>query len=140
MRVFLDLKILLDVLLNRPLLVAESEAVILRCESLNAEMLIAWHSLATAYYLLCRGRTEADALAEIDRILLWAKIAAANDMAARRARTLGFRDFEDALQAVAAETCGASCIVTRNVSDFSCSAVKALTPEGFLQNHPAPTT
>jgi predicted nucleic acid-binding protein len=95
MRVFLDTNIVLDVLLNRPTLVSESEAVILRCEALDAEVLIAWHGLATAYYLLRRGRSEADALGELDRILAWAQIATATDTAARRARTLGFRDFED---------------------------------------------
>ena len=60
MRVFLDTNILLDVLLNRPTLVSESEAVILRCEALEAEVFIAWHGLGTAYYLLRRGRSEAD--------------------------------------------------------------------------------
>ena len=39
MRVFLDTNILLDVLMNRPDFVADSEAVILRCEALGAGML-----------------------------------------------------------------------------------------------------
>lgn len=62
MRVFLDTNILLDVLLNRPDFVTESEAAILRCEGVGAEMFVAWHGLATAYYLLRRGRTEVDLL------------------------------------------------------------------------------
>jgi predicted nucleic acid-binding protein len=140
MRVFLDTNIVLDVLLNRPTLVSESEAVILRCEALDAEVLIAWHGLATAYYLLRRGRSEADALRELDRILAWAQIAPATDTAARRARTLGFRDFEDALQAVSAETCVADCIVTRNCSDFSLSTVPALSPDEFLRRYPVPAS
>jgi hypothetical protein len=48
MRVFLDTNILLDVLMNRPGLVDESEAANLRCESLGVEMFVAWHGLATA--------------------------------------------------------------------------------------------
>ena len=52
MRVLLDTNILLDVLLNRPGLADESEAVIVRCAGLGAEMFVAWHGLATAYYLL----------------------------------------------------------------------------------------
>jgi predicted nucleic acid-binding protein len=140
MRVFLDTNILLDVLLNRPTLVSESEAVILRCEVLGAEVFIAWHGLGTAYYLLRRGRSEADALNEVDRILAWARIAPVTDSAARRARTLGFRDFEDALQAVSAETCGADCIVTRNSSDFALASVPALLPDEFLRRHPVPVS
>ena len=59
MRVFLDTNSLLDVLLNRPEFVAESEAVILACERADDPMFIAWHGLATTHYLLRRGRTEA---------------------------------------------------------------------------------
>ncbi len=69
MRVILDANTLLDVLLNRPGLVAESEAVILRCEAGGHPMFIAWHGLATAYDLLKRGRTEAEAMLAVDRIL-----------------------------------------------------------------------
>lgn len=136
MRVLLDTNILLDVLLNRPDFVGDSEAVILRCEKLDAEMLVAWHSLATAYYLLKRGRTEADTLVEVDKILAWARIADATDEAARHARQLGFSDFEDALQATAAEASRADCIVTRNTTDYARSSIPALSPQDFLRHFP----
>lgn len=132
MRVFFDTNVLLDVLLNREPFAADSGNAILRCEALGAEMFIAWHGLATAYYLLKRGRSEPEALAEVDRILAWAKVAAGTDAHARSARSLGFRDFEDALQATAAEACAADWIVTRNVADFSLSTVPAISPGAFL--------
>ncbi len=138
MRAFLDTNILLDVLLNRQPLVAASEEVILRCESLGIEMFIAWHGLATAYYLIKRGRTETEALVEVDKILAWARVAEGRDAHARRARSLGFGDFEDALQSVAATACAADWIVTRNTRDFALSAVPALTPADFLRQFPAP--
>jgi len=138
MRVFLDTNILVDVLINRPLFVAESEATILRCEALGAGMFLAWHGLATAYYLLKRGRTEQQAMAEVDKILAWAKVADVTDADARRARTLGFNDFEDALQAAAAEACAADWIITRNTTDFSRSNIPVLTSHQFLQRFPAP--
>lgn len=137
MRVFLDTNILLDVLLNRPGLAAESDAVILRCENLGHLMFISWHGLATAYYLLKRGRSSADALLEVDKILNWAVVANCGDADARKARHLGFSDFEDALQAASAES-GAHCIVTRNTRDFSKSAVPVLSPADFLNTYPAP--
>lgn len=138
MRVFLDTNILLDVLLNREPFVADSEGVILRCETLGAEMFIAWHGLATAYYLIKRGRTEAEALGEVDKILGWARVAGGTDAHARQARELGFNDFEDALQAVAATACAADWIVTRNTPDFASSAVPVLTPTDFLRQFLAP--
>jgi hypothetical protein len=58
-----------DVLLNRPAFAADSKSLILRCEASGAEMLVAWHGLATAYYLLKRRRTEQQAMVEVDKIL-----------------------------------------------------------------------
>jgi predicted nucleic acid-binding protein len=130
MRVLLDTNIVLDVLLNRSHLVADSAAVIQRCEAVGAEMFIAWHGIATAYYLLKRGRTEEEALGEVDKILAWARVASGSDLGARQARLLGFGDFEDALQAVCAEECGAEWFVTRNAGDFP----GALSPP-WIQKH-----
>lgn len=138
MLVFLDTNILLDVLLDRASFVEESEAVIVRCEEAGAGMFISWHGLATVYYLIKRGRTEAQALSEVDKILAWARVTACADGEARRARTLEFRDFEDALQAISAEACAADLIVTRNVPDFSKSPVPAVTPKEFLRLVPKP--
>ena len=138
MRVFLDTNILLDVLLNRQPTVSDSEGAILCCEAPGAEMFIAWHGLATAYYLIKRGRTEMEALKEVDKILAWARVAGGTDAHARQARTLGFSDFEDALQAMAATACAADFIVTRNVRDFTLSAVPTLTPTDFLQQFSGP--
>lgn len=138
MRVFFDTNILLDVLLNREPFAADSGSAILRCGALGAQRYIAWHGLATAYYLLKRGRTEAATLAEVDKILAWARIAEVTDSHARRARAMKFNDFEDALQAVAAEACAADWIVTRNVPDFSLSAVPAVSPADFLQQFTTP--
>lgn len=138
MRVFLDTNILLDLLLNRLPFVADSEGVILCCEALGAEMFISWHGLATTYYLIKRGRTEMEALKEVDKILAWARVAEGTDADARQARTLGFSDFEDALQAMAATACAADFIVTRNVRDFTLSAVPTLTPTDFLQQFSGP--
>lgn len=136
MRVFLDTNVLLDVLLNRPGLVVESEAVILRCEKAGDPMFIAWHGLATTYYLLRRGRTEAEAMQEVDKLLAWARVADAGDAHVRKARGFGFPDFEDALQAASAAACLADCIVTRNVADFTKSQVVVLTPAEFLAKFP----
>lgn len=136
MTVLLDTNILLDVLLKRPGLLEDSKAVLLRCEALRARMFIAWHGLATAYYFVRKGRTEAEAMIEVDKILAWTKVADASDTSARHARTLGFADFEDALQAAAAEACLADVIVTRNTRDFSNSKVLAITPQDFLISFP----
>ena len=44
-----------------------------------------------------------------------------------------FSDFEDCLQMECAKSFGAEYIVTRNVSDYSASEVKAIEPGEFLK-------
>ena len=105
MRVFLDTNILLDVIESRQGLVEDSAAALARAEQLNAELYIAWHSLATIYYLIRRNRSEKDTMEEIDRILGWANIAPVDSLSAKRARLLDFPDFEDAMQCICAEGC-----------------------------------
>ena len=131
-RVLLDTNILLDVLMDRPGLADESEATTKRCGDLNVGMWVAWHGLATAYYLLRRGRTESETMQDIDQILAWAKVATVSNAEARRARGLGFSDFEDTMQVVSAEACRADWLLTRNLSDFRNSPVPAISPAEFL--------
>lgn len=138
MTVLLDRKSLVDVRLNHPAVVADSERIILRGEALGAERVVAGHGLATAYSLWKRGRTEQQAMVEVDKILAWARVADCPDASARRARSLGFPDFEDALQAAAAEASAADGLVTRNPSDFARSRVPVLTPSQFRQRFPLP--
>ena len=138
MTVFLDRKSLVDVRLNRPAVVADSERIILRGEALGAERVVAGHGLATAYSLWKRGRTEPQAMVEADKIWVWARVADCTDASARRARALGFSDFEDALQAVAAEGRAGDGLVLRNPGDFARSRVPVLTPSQFRQRFPLP--
>ena len=77
-------------------------------------------------------------MVEADKILAWARVADRPDASARRARSLGFSDFEDALEAVAAEGSAADGLVTRNTSDFARSRVPVLTPSQFRQRFPLP--
>jgi len=126
------------VLLDRPGLADESEAGITRGEDIGAELFVAFHGLATAFYLLKRGRTEAEALAEVDRILAWAHVATAGDAEARDARAMGLPDFEDALQVASASACSADWILTRNENDFRNRLVPVITPADFLVRFPLP--
>lgn len=135
MRLFLDTNVLLDVIEARPGLVEESSDVLVLAEGLQAELYIAWHSLATIYYLIRRGRSEQAAMAEIDKILAWANIAPVDSLSATRARNLKFPDFEDAMQCVCAESCQADIIITRNTKDFIQSPILVMSPAEFLVRH-----
>ncbi len=138
MRVFLDTNIIIDILAKRQPHYADSQDVLDRCGDLQCEVYIAWHGLATAFYIFGTIVGDATAQSAMEGFLKNARVATVGDTEARRAFGLGFTDLEDALQASAAEACAADCIVTRNQADFAKSPVPALTPQDFLAKYPAP--
>jgi predicted nucleic acid-binding protein len=89
--------------------------------------------LATFSYLVGRAASPAEARDFIADLIEGTDIARLDNSEVKRALTLPLADFEDALIAAAAESAGATHIVTRNVSDFRKSPVKAVTPEEFMR-------
>lgn len=132
MRLFLDTNILIDIIEDRAEFAEDSSAVLILAEQLGASLSIAWHGLATAYYIIRRDRTEHAAMIEVDRILGWAEIASVDSFSASRARSLQLPDFEDAMQCACAENCLADFIVTRNLRDFALSPIQAISPAEFI--------
>lgn len=133
---FVDTNLLLDILEERQPHYADSYAVLERCESAGHRVFMAWHGLATAFYIYSRKAGPVAAQKALQDALDAITVATTGHAEARHAFALGFHDFEDALQAVAAECCAADLIVTRNASDFSKSPVPAITPADFLARHP----
>jgi predicted nucleic acid-binding protein len=131
MRLLLDINIILDVVFDRPGASASS-ALIATCGPQNQAWL-AWHSVATLSYLIERERDPATARAVVTDLLTWAQVATTGHADALLALQLPMADFEDALQVAAAQTCGASYIITRNVRDFVKSPIAAMTPDSFLR-------
>ena len=132
MRLFLDTNILIDIIEDRAEFAEDSSAVLILAEQLGASLSIAWHGLATAYYIIRRDRTEQAAMIEVDRILGWAEIAPVDSLSASRARSFQLPDFEDAMQCACAENCLADFIVTRNRRDFALSPIPAISPADFV--------
>lgn len=132
MRVFLDTNILLDIIEDRESFVDASMGVLEVAERAGMNLYIAWHGLATIYFIIRRSRTEVATMEEIDRILAWTEVAPVNEFSAARARGLGFGDFEDAMQCACAENCLADFVVTRNTKDFGKSTIPAISPIEFL--------
>lgn len=126
MKVLYDTDVLIDIALAREPFVADSAAALRRAED-GLSGYVAWHSLANCAYLL-KGQGR-DFLQGLLRIVA---VAPVDTQAAQRAFALPLRDLDDALQVAAAEACGASVIITRNVRDYRRSPVPAQTPTAFL--------
>ncbi|MDQ3197166.1 MAG: type II toxin-antitoxin system VapC family toxin [Burkholderiales bacterium] len=127
MRALFDTDVLLDVALAREPYVADSAGV-LRWAEAGGEAAVAWHTLTNCAYLLKGGGRPF--LESLLRLVEVAPVATAD---ARRALTLPVSNIEDAFQVASALAWGADAIVTRNVSDFRRSPVRALSPAAFLK-------
>ncbi len=127
-RVLLDLNILLDVLLDRH---PHSESSLaLWAAALRAEIQILFpaHGVTTVFYVTARARGTAFARTAVTELLAVASIAPVDEATLRRALALGWRDFEDAVCAAAAEAAACDLLVTRDTGGFEGSPVLAVDP------------
>ena len=129
----IDADVLLDLGFPREPFADAAMRVLEWCRQNPGHGFVAWHTLANIHYLLARHHDDALARRYLDGLLMALDVAPASGLAARRALGLPMRDFEDALQTVAAEAVGAVCIVTRNAADYRRSPVPALAPAEFLR-------
>lgn len=136
MAVFIDTNILLDVLESRQPHHQDSAQVLRRCDELQQPVFMAWHALATAFYIYSKKVGERAASIALEQLLGSISISYTGHFEAVRAFQLKFDDLEDAMQAAAAEACGADCLITRNKQDFALAPVPVMTPQEFLTAYP----
>jgi len=123
MRLFLDTDILLDVLLEREKHYEASARLLDWAEAHPGQCAVSWHGLANIHYLSKDG-----AWGFIEELTEFCVIPATGTADMKRALGLGFTDLEDAMQTAAALRFEAQIIVTRNLSDYRRSPIKAVRP------------
>lgn len=135
MRVFLDTNILLDIVEQRLPFYTASQAVLDECDQRGFEIFVAWHGIATVFFITARKRGEVYALEMIRDLLNWATVATVGQDEAREALGYGITDYEDALIAAAAAASGVDWLVTRDEAGFLRvrGPVPPITPGDFLQ-------
>lgn len=127
MKILIDCDVLLDVGLGRQPHYEASAKLLDWAEQHPAKAAVAWHSIANLFYLM-EGKTT-DFIEELTQFVT---IPATGDAALSFALSLGFKDFEDAMQVAAADSHFAQAIVTRNLRHYRKSPIKALAPDEFL--------
>ena len=133
MRVFLDTNVVLDVALQRSPFAADSQRVLEICNEPGNSGYIAWHTLATGYYLLAKSLDHSTANSFFLDLLDQVDVGPVSTSMAKRAFVSGLKDSEDALQLVVAESLNADVIITRNEKDFAGSGISVVTPEEFVK-------
>ncbi len=133
MRALIDTNLLLDVLLDREDLADDSQSVLDWCEANPGCGYLAWHTLANLHYIGAKTEGAATIHDFLVALLRYMEVCPCATGEARLALALPLGDFEDALQAAAAQSAAVDFIVTRNVKDFRRSPIPALSPETFLK-------
>jgi len=133
-RVLIDTNIILDVLLNRQEFLEASTAVLRPLLERKYRGFVAATTLTNMYYIVRRvsGKPE-EALAAVNKTLAWCAVAPVNRKVLEVARSSGMPDFEDAVQAAAAQDFGIDIVVTRDKSGFHDTVLKVYSPEEFLE-------
>ena len=129
----IDNNVLLDFTLNRPPNPQAARDLIHRIEATSTTAFVAWHSIATFYYIVERDLDRATAFASIVHLTGFLTVAPVGNESLQYALTLPMGDFEDAMQVAAAQAADVERIVTRNTRDFSSSPIPAITPEQALR-------
>lgn len=132
MKHFIDTNVVLDVLAQREPWFGDSARLLAHIEQGGASGHIAAHTLTTLHYLLARHLGQQKTAAVLIDLTAMLRVEPVDHQVLQQALSLGWRDFEDALQAVTAAQCQADYLVTRNPRDFRQSLVPVITPSEFL--------
>jgi predicted nucleic acid-binding protein len=130
----IDLNIFLDVFQKREPFYDNSARVLALVESGLITGYISAHSITTLYYLYQKGRSVSDAKAIITNLLQFILIAPIDQKTIEQALNLDLKDFEDAVQMVAAIQCKVDCLVTRNPKDFQPTLLPVMQPVDYLSS------
>lgn len=132
MKLFIDTNVVLDVLAQREPWFNDSACLLAHVEQGGATGHIAAHTLTTLHYLLARHLGQQKTAAVLIDLTGLLRVESVDHQVLQQALALGWRDFEDAVQAVTAAQCQADYLVTRNPRDFRQSLVPVITPSEFL--------
>ncbi len=133
-KILIDTNVLLDYLLEREPFFEDAKEVILSCADGNVKGCIAAHSISNMFFILRKdynAKERREVLSNLCSIFDVEGIDKAKLLAGLANED--FSDFEDCLQMECAKSYGADYIVTRNVSDYTVSEVKAIMPKDYLE-------
>lgn len=133
-KVLIDTNVLLDYLLEREPFFENAKQVIISCVDGDTKGCIAAHSICNMFFILRKDFTVKERreiltnLCSIFEVEGIDKQKLLSGLANEK-----FSDFEDCLQMECAKAYEAEYIVTRNVSDYITSEIKAIEPEEYLK-------
>ena len=133
-KILIDTNVLLDYLLEREPFFEEAKKIILSCADGEIKGCIAAHSISNMFFIL---RKDYNAEERREVLLNLCKIFDIEGIDKLKLisglENESFSDFEDCLQMECAKSYKADYIVTRNISDYITSEVKAIMPKDYVR-------
>ena len=131
-QVLFDLNIILDVLQERENFYEFSARLLAYAETGVIQGWLAAHSVTTLFYLIAKDKSPEQARVTLTSLLQFLKIAPVSQETIEQALNLPYRDFEDAVQMMAALQVHADYLVTRNVRDYQPAPMEVVQPVELL--------
>jgi hypothetical protein len=132
LQVLFDLNIILDVLEERKDFYDFSARLLAYAETGAIRGWLAAHSVTTLFYLVAKDKSPDHARVTLTSLLQFLKIAPVDQNTIEQALNLPYRDFEDAVQMMAALQIHADYLLTRNVRDYQPSPMEVVQPVELL--------
>ena len=133
MKVLIDTNVVLDVLCKREGFYEDAARIMKYCEVNKITGVISALTIPNIVYIM---RKELDAQKTrdvIEKLQLVFTVADLKSDDIKKALSMNFKDFEDALQSACASRIKADYIITRNIRDFVNSKVTAIKPTELLE-------
>lgn len=131
-QVLFDLNIILDVLLERKDFYAFSAGLLACAETGVIQGWLAAHSVTTLFYIIAKDKSPEQARVSLTSLLQFLKIAPVDQNTIEQALNLPYRDFEDAVQMMAALRVHADYLLTRNMRDYQPAPMPVIQPAELL--------
>jgi predicted nucleic acid-binding protein len=132
-RIFLDTNILIDVIADRKPFSKYGVEIFELSEQGKMDLYASSHSFATTHYLLKKFLSEKELREILLEVTDIVKIIAMDEEIIKRGLKSRHKNFEDALQIVAAQSVERmDAIVTRNIRDFKEAEIPVYAPDEFV--------
>ncbi len=133
MRVLLDTNIVLDFVLARQPFFVEADGIFIELQNGKFEAFVSPITPINVFYTTRKERDKTTAFSAIEELLKVVRITKSNNYIFHKALSLGFNDYEDAVQHECALAENLDAIVTRNTKDYKNASIEIYSPDEFLQ-------
>ena len=134
MRVLFDTNVILDVLIDRKPFSVVASLLLSEVEKDNIKGFLCATTITTIHYLVSKSRGKEIATESINLLLDLFEIASVNRAVLMTAKSLNFKDFEDAVIYSSALHSGCNAVVTRNAKDFISTDIPVFLPDELMMN------